>query len=873
MRKANITKSAYLTMEHSKETCCFREACVHALCALTALELLLHGMLFLLDSEFTGWTLSLQRYLVLQMMLIASTFLFECLIPSCKEYKKVCQVALEIGYPLVFALIAWTKKDVLVSSGKMLFNDYLLYFNRQFGTVYESYPQQSATKEPMLSFLIVVVFLLCLMLRYVSNIRMFLLLPDLLVLFAGLLVNALPQWQGLSSFFVGVLLLFAAPGSSSSDMHAVAGKSRRTEKKGLALGQLFSFAVTAVSAMLLVSISGYAFSGVAKHIPEKRPQFYAFQQKIEEGVQKRVNQLSVLGITFQKDRAHVDNETPEYSGETVLQIEMSEKSLNNLYLKSFDSGTYRNNTWVDDDKTFQKAAKKQGYDSEHIGMLLQQQVYEMLQAQSSVSSAEYLDALASSYMTAKVEPVSFQVDYKMKHLPDALFPYYSDLSDAPKDLWVEGDSLIRKKRSTEELEGTFINADADLTLDVYSIGRSIKGTQKAKAYQWYSDYVLQQYRNEKTQVPSIARVLKKNRQSFEVFMYDPENYREGEGFFVDQMVKDQMGEWKSLYGEELDEEEQERVAINHCRSELARWVKDFLADTASYNLYLNPVPKGTNTIDYFLETGHEGYCMHFATAGALLLQELGVPARYASGYVVKECDFHDKKGTYVAEIPDYNAHAWVEIYMERIGWIPIEMTPGYDESIAKIPTDPGLRESLKEKHRRQTQEPDTETKQEVSGETERPTETQTQEETQTTETSGEKTPQETGGGRVDQMSVLLIAAAFLLVLAIAVFVILQWRAYHQRLLRELRQKKNRQALQRMNRRIYHGLRGSAFGIKSDVQYLEKLKNAYPAILEDAWERYLAIVQKAVFSTEPVTEEETRFCYKIYRKTRRRTLRK
>lgn len=849
MRKAEQKKRAYLTIEHPKRSGSYVDAYVQMLCALTGLELLFHGMLYLLDSEFSGWILSLRSYGWLQLLLIGSVVVFELVIPACGKYRSVCQVALEIGYPLAFALAAWGRKTSLTGSGKMLFNEYLRYWNRQFGTVYESYPKATVSKEAMLVFLIAAVFLICVMLRYVSGVRMFLLLPDLVALFAGLLVNALPQWRGLSSFFVGTVLVFAAPGQKAVEIHA-ASQNSREKTHTAALGQLFSFSVMAVCSMLFVSVSGYVFSGVAEHIPEKRPQFYAFQQKIEERVQSRVNHLSSLGTMFQKDRAHVDNLTPEYSGETVLEIEMSEKSLNNLYLKNFDSGTYRNNTWVDDDKIFQQAAKKQGYDSEHIGMLLQQQVYEMLQAQSSVS---------------------FKVDYKTKHLPDALFPYYSDLSNAPKDLWVEGDSLIRKKRSTAEAEGKFINADADLTLDIYSIGRNIKGTKKAKAYQWYSDYVLQQYRNEKTQVPSIARILKKNRQSLEVFMYDPENYQEREGFFVDQMVKDQMDEWKSLYGEELDEEEQERIAINNCRSELARWVKDFLADTASYNLYLNPVPKGTNTIDYFLETGHEGYCMHFATAGALLLQELGVPARYASGYVVKECDFHDKKGTYVAEIPDYNAHAWVEIYMERIGWIPVEMTPGYDESIAKIPTDPGLRESLKEKHRRQTQEPDTETQQDVSGETERPTETQTQEETQDTQTSGEKTPQETsGGGRVDQRSVFLLAAALILAFAVAVFVMQQWRAYQKRLLTELRQKKNRQALQRMNRRIYHGLRGKAFGIRSDAQYLEKLKKVYPEIREEVWERYLAIVQKAVFSTEPITTEETHFCYEVYRQTRRRT---
>ena len=69
--------------------------------------------------------------------------------------------------------------------------------------------------------------------------------------------------------------------------------------------------------------------------------------------------------------------------------------------------------------------------------------------------------------------------------------------------------------------------------------------------------------------------------------------------------------------------------------------------------------------------------MHFASAGALILQSLGVPARYASGYVVEPSAFHKEKKGYQADVPDYNAHAWVEIYLENIGWVPVEMTPGY----------------------------------------------------------------------------------------------------------------------------------------------------------------------------------------------------
>ena len=62
--------------------------------------------------------------------------------------------------------------------------------------------------------------------------------------------------------------------------------------------------------------------------------------------------------------------------------------------------------------------------------------------------------------------------------------------------------------------------------------------------------------------------------------------------------------------------------------------------------------------------------MHFASAGTLLLRALGVPARYVSGYIA------DVTAGETVDVPDQNAHAWVEIYLRGYGWYPVEMTPG-----------------------------------------------------------------------------------------------------------------------------------------------------------------------------------------------------
>ena len=57
----------------------------------------------------------------------------------------------------------------------------------------------------------------------------------------------------------------------------------------------------------------------------------------------------------------------------------------------------------------------------------------------------------------------------------------------------------------------------------------------------------------------------------------------------------------------------------------------------------------------------------------------GIPARYSEGYVLLKDDFNNKnltdKKTYKIEIKDNRAHAWAEIYIDGLGWIPYEFTP------------------------------------------------------------------------------------------------------------------------------------------------------------------------------------------------------
>lgn len=761
-------------------------------------ELLLHGMLGLLGSAFAGWVLPVRAYGKLQAAVLVSVFLFEGLVKRTGKYRRICNVLLEIGYPLAFAVFAWQHREKLLASGRMLFNDYVTCWNRQFGTNYALFAKETVPGSYMLTFFVAAFVLVALVLFYVTGVRLLLLLPDLTVLFSALLVNARPGWRGLALVFCGVVVLYAMPWADTKN----AAGLRLLERF------LYGFGVSVFAAGVVV-FSGYVCMGVAEHIPEKTPQVYAFQQKIESRVKTYVQNHPFLGISAQNTRAHVDNTTPKYSGTTVLQMELSQKPVENLYLKQFVSGTYENDAWVEDETAFVQAVKQQGYDSAHVGMLLQQQAYERAQ-----------EATQELLLSVRPEPMICTLTYQTRYRPYALLPYFSDLSDAGKSLWVRGDACVQKKRLAKQVRIPVVNEPVAYML-TDGMQTQTEKEKEALAYAWYAAYVRQQYCRKDTQVASIRRLLKKHNAE------------------LAQVVSE------------------ENASVDQKRFALANAVQSLLQETASYNLYLDTIPRGSNAIDYFLETGKEGYCMHFASAGALLLQELGVPARYASGYVAKPSDFHEKKGIYVAEIPDYNAHAWVEIYLEQIGWVPVEMTPGYADVSAKVPTDPAFRETLIEQHRAQTKQEDLA----QNDSTQIPSET---EQLQAEKTDDKKTQQPEEPSTENHLPVLvvllLLAAALLCAGGI-------WFVRHRRgqLLEELRRRQNRQALLRMNRRIYARLGRHAFSVRSDAQYLEQLVQTCPQVPEDAWKTYMQIMQKAVFSNEAVTQEDVQFCYGIYRK--------
>ncbi len=69
------------------------------------------------------------------------------------------------------------------------------------------------------------------------------------------------------------------------------------------------------------------------------------------------------------------------------------------------------------------------------------------------------------------------------------------------------------------------------------------------------------------------------------------------------------------------------------------------------------------------ETEREGYAEQFAAGFAVLARTRGFPTRVAVGYRLPEPD-----GDGVITVTEAHAHAWPEVHLEGLGWVPVEAT-------------------------------------------------------------------------------------------------------------------------------------------------------------------------------------------------------
>lgn len=175
------------------------------------------------------------------------------------------------------------------------------------------------------------------------------------------------------------------------------------------------------------------------------------------------------------------------------------------------------------------------------------------------------------------------------------------------------------------------------------------------------------------------------------FVYN--NYMDKDTYCDDRIQKELLGEIMDGDYDTLDAQGRARFIMDTIA---------FFADEYEYTLSPGVTPVAKDYVEYFLFEQKKGLCTHFASAAVMIFRSVGIPARYVEGFVIpqslytgnpvskKEATVRENGGLkkemweyYDIELTDRYAHAWVEVYIDGIGWVTIDPTPGYAEAYLK----------------------------------------------------------------------------------------------------------------------------------------------------------------------------------------------
>lgn len=112
-------------------------------------------------------------------------------------------------------------------------------------------------------------------------------------------------------------------------------------------------------------------------------------------------------------------------------------------------------------------------------------------------------------------------------------------------------------------------------------------------------------------------------------------------------------------------------------AEIREIIRNYLDGAIQYDETVKTGNGKADFLQYVLENSGSGYDVHYATAATLLLRYYGVPARYVEGYFLSADEASRLAAGEVVTLDENHAHAWAEYYLNGVGFVPFEVTPGY----------------------------------------------------------------------------------------------------------------------------------------------------------------------------------------------------
>jgi hypothetical protein len=109
--------------------------------------------------------------------------------------------------------------------------------------------------------------------------------------------------------------------------------------------------------------------------------------------------------------------------------------------------------------------------------------------------------------------------------------------------------------------------------------------------------------------------------------------------------------------------------------DVAERIERYLLTNYTYDEH---VPQARYPLEAFLFQQRRGYCQQFSGAMTLMLRMDGIPARVGSGF--KPTVYDAATGTW--RVRPVDAHSWVEVFFEGVGWVSFDPTPAASVKLA-----------------------------------------------------------------------------------------------------------------------------------------------------------------------------------------------
>ncbi len=376
----------------------------------------------------------------------------------------------------------------------------------------------------------------------------------------------------------------------------------------------------------------------------------------------------------------------DYTGDIMFDIKVHpSETVTPFYLRAFTAGEYDNDKW--------SPLTKDYYEKDNIwNRFKREKFYPQLCAEYSMLTDINTELLQISIKNKGINPNIFLCEYRAVadeiNVIDELSFAYDNAFEFSTLGGVENYSqkaVIGNLRSDEQIiveQGTYNNdyskimkygsfvTVSELTQQFYYTDTAESAERFRNNEKLYREFVMDSY----CRYPS----------SIENWL--PENFDSD----IDEIMYDCSG---VKYDSELDDYYLEYnfdgsynpKLIQDYNDKVIEYIRNTIQSNTEYSLVPGKTPDDRELVEYFMNENKKGYCVHYATAGTLMLRRAGIPSRYVEGYFVSDYDLSRKNSQGYSGIADSNAHAWTEVYYPLIGWQAVDFTPYYSEQ--KLPEE------------------------------------------------------------------------------------------------------------------------------------------------------------------------------------------